>query len=38
MKYEYRVLYPADEHGRFRKRPLIEIAITGPRGKILTFP
>jgi hypothetical protein len=34
MKYEYRVLYPADAYGRFLKRPLIEIDITGPRGKM----
>jgi hypothetical protein len=34
MKYEYRVLYPADDHGKFLKRPLIEIEIIGPRAKM----
>lgn len=34
MKYEYGITYPPDADGRFRKRPLVEIEIVGPQGKL----
>ena len=34
MKYEYGLTYPPDADGRFRKRPLVEIEIGGPQGKL----
>ncbi len=34
MKYEYGITYPPDADGRFRKRPLVEIEIVGPKGKL----
>jgi hypothetical protein len=32
MKYEYGLLYPPDEQGRYRKRPIIEVELRGPNG------
>ena len=32
MKYEYGLLYPPDEQGRYRKRPMIEVELRGPAG------
>jgi aspartyl protease len=32
MKYEYGLLYPPDAHGRYRKRPMIEVELRGPNG------
>jgi hypothetical protein len=32
MKYEYGLLYPPDEKGRYRKRPMIEVELKGPSG------
>ena len=34
MKYEYGITYPPDADGRFRKRPLVEVEIIGPKGKL----
>lgn len=34
MRYEYGIIYPPDAQGKFRKRPLVEIEIIGPKGKL----
>jgi hypothetical protein len=32
MKYEYGLLYPPDEQGKYRKRAMIEVQLQGPNG------